>query len=114
MSDKTRGNNWLPRAPGNRHSRVGIHSVITRHSDSTMRTHINAKITVISDKLAELGRDSQEIRSTRDTDGQHQNGSPFLGALHLLERWRKATLASIVRQDRTVAVKKPCYHVCQL
>jgi hypothetical protein len=43
-------------------------------------------ITLTPDRLARQGMGSlQEIRFTKDLDGQCQDGSPFSGALHLTQ-----------------------------
>jgi hypothetical protein len=101
--DKTRHNHKLPRTSDSRHWRADIHPITAWHSDSTIRIRINIMISLTSDKLIQWGRGSpQKIRSTRDPDNQHQNGSPFLRALQRLppppppERRSKTTLTSIL------------------
>jgi hypothetical protein len=83
MLEETRCNHLLPHAHGNRHSRAGICPVMTWQSSSTTKwTHINVMITLTQDRLTWWGQGyPQEIRSTKDPDGQHQSESPFLGAL---------------------------------
>jgi hypothetical protein len=74
--DKTRCNHLLPHGPDTRHSRAGNHPF-------TARKHINVMITLTTDKLARWGWGSPpEIRSAKDPDGQHWDGSPFPRALH--------------------------------
>jgi hypothetical protein len=73
----------------------------TRELESGSTTHINIMITLTQDRLTRRGLASpQEIRSTKDPDGQHHNGSPFPGTLCLA--WEGGPrLCRHVQYDRT-------------